>query len=1060
MANLQVIRCCALLSVALCIGARAPTPESAWANLANPVFVRIDTGELANPVIQALAQDATGLLWVGTAGGLASYDGYQFRSYVPKVKDRNEQTAPDIVKMLIDPRGGLWLGTASSGLMRFDFASENFQAWRTDARGRTGPRSATIWALAECDFRLWVGGDGGLDSVDPRTGAFERVDLVGTGAQPVVRSLLADRDGALWIGTDRGLFYRAAGSTAIRPFITSGFSAWRARQSIWSLYEDGSGRLWAGAFDSVFVIGRNRRVDVMLRSTRGAPSIIGGLERAITEPRPGTIWIGSSQGGVSVVDTATLRVGRIAGNQNGPGELGADVVWQWLRDRAGSIWIAGYNGGLFMHDPLAHGIYTLPADRPETGLNNTQARAIATGGSRLWVGGLDDSLVELDPEHGRVRTFRVPKTPTALSSGANDTLWIGTQQGLCRLRVSIACPAGPPEARASWVMAILDTPQTLWVGTQTGLVAQDKRSGKVSVYQHDAASGLSNSFVTALLQDRAGRLWVGTINGVNLIDTRTGKITAINLAHGSVLEPGFVESIAQDQSGRIWIGTYGIPSMVLADSDGRFVVRHVGRSEGLPESVDGLAADARDRVWASLDNPGNGVALIDSKDQSVRLLGAADGVSIEQYAVGAVAHATDDTVFFGGLRGVTVIAGGANPAPLSDAPPLIVTALELGRRHVPAWSVNRANAGVDLPSAARDISVEFAALDYTAPQALRYAFRLEGFDRDWIPADAAHRIATYTNLPPGSYTLRVRNTNKIGAWSVRTLQLGVDALPAWYETLWFRGLIAALVIAALLAAHAMRTALLRRRQRELEGVVRDRTHELELANAKLVEMSLTDPLTGLRNRRYLTQHIESDVTVALRRYEDARFDSARESLTDAALHFFMVDIDHFKAVNDELGHRAGDLVLTQMRERLQEVFRESDVIVRWGGEEFLAVARGGSWSDAVEIAERIRAAVANRAFALDGSATLVKTASIGFATFPFVASLPRALTWSQVVELADRALYLAKNGGRNTWVGIAANDRTDPESLVQQLATSAAEEATIPGGLEVFRPSTAPSHRT
>ncbi len=1012
-------------------------PESPWANLADPVFLRIDTGELANPVIQALAQDATGLLWVGTAGGLASYDGYRFRTFAPTGKDLSP--APDIVKMLIDPQGGLWLGTASSGLMRFDFATENFRAWRTDSSGRTGPRSATIWALAQSHSGLWIGGDGGLDRLDPRTDTVARVDLVRSALQPVVRSLFVDRDGTLWVGTDRGLFHSRAGRMSIV-----------VRQPIWSLYQDGSGRLWAGSFDSVFVLDRDRRLAATFRSSRDSASIAPGAERAITEPRRGIIWIGSSQGGVSVVDLSTRRVRRIPGNQSGPGELGADVVWQWLRDRAGSIWIAGYNGGLFMNDPLLRGIYTLPADRPETGLNDTQARAVAAElDERLWVGGLDGSLAELDPRSGRVQTQHVPKTPTALASGDNGSLWIGTQQGLCRLQRFVACPAGPAEVGAAWVMAILDTPQTLWIGTQTGLVAQDKSSKIVSLYQHGASSNaLSNSFVTALLRDRAGRLWVGTINGLNLIDTHTGKVMPIRVAPGNALAPGFVESIAQDRSGRIWAGTYGIPSMVLQNSASGFVVRHVGRSHGLPESIDGIAADSHDRVWASMDNPGNGVALIDSGGGRVRLLGPGDGVSIEQYAVGAVAHATDGTIFFGGLKGVTVIADGAAPAPPVDAPPLVVTGLELGRRRVPAWSVNRPGASVQLSSAARDITVEFAALDYTAPRALRYAYRLDGFDREWINADAAHRIATYTNLPPGRYTLQVRSTNKLGVWSARILRLGVYALPAWFETLWFRALLVALVVLALLGAHGARTALLRRRQRELEGIVRDRTRDLEAANAKLEEMSLTDPLTGLRNRRFLTQHIESDIAAALRRYEDARRDGTDEPPTDAALHFFMVDIDHFKSVNDDFGHRAGDLVLTQMRDRLNEVFRESDVVVRWGGEEFLAVARGGTWNDAMEIAERIRTAVGNRAFALEGSATLAKTASIGFASFPFVPSSPRALTWQHVVELADRALYMAKNGGRNTWVGVAANERTDPDLLARQLAASA-KEPTIPDGLEV-----------
>jgi diguanylate cyclase (GGDEF)-like protein len=195
-------------------------------------------------------------------------------------------------------------------------------------------------------------------------------------------------------------------------------------------------------------------------------------------------------------------------------------------------------------------------------------------------------------------------------------------------------------------------------------------------------------------------------------------------------------------------------------------------------------------------------------------------------------------------------------------------------------------------------------------------------------------------------------------------------------------------------------------------------------------MSITDPLTGLRNRRFLMQRIDEDVALARRQKTD--------------LIFFLVDIDHFKAVNDELGHSAGDRVLAQMRERLEEVFRSTDYVLRWGGEEFLAVTRGSSRSDAPEIAERLRATIAAKPFVLDGGQLLPKTASIGFAAFPF-----SALTWMQVVELADQALYLAKKGGRNTWFGLAPTIATDADVLARKLAESS-EDVIADGALEII----------
>jgi diguanylate cyclase (GGDEF)-like protein len=211
--------------------------------------------------------------------------------------------------------------------------------------------------------------------------------------------------------------------------------------------------------------------------------------------------------------------------------------------------------------------------------------------------------------------------------------------------------------------------------------------------------------------------------------------------------------------------------------------------------------------------------------------------------------------------------------------------------------------------------------------------------------------------------------------------------------------------------------------------------ELEHAYKALEDVSLTDQLTGLRNRRFFLQHVDADVGLSLRRYDDPLRTGAheRESSPGRDLVFFMVDLDHFKEVNDRHGHASGDAVLVQMQERLREVFRESDYLIRWGGEEFLVLARATHRDDAKVVAERIRAAVANRDFELPDGTRLHKTCSIGFACFPFVPAQPRLLPWSEVVELADQGLYLAKRSGRDAWAGIYSTPVTRPDGIFARL---------------------------
>ena len=256
------------------------------------------------------------------------------------------------------------------------------------------------------------------------------------------------------------------------------------------------------------------------------------------------------------------------------------------------------------------------------------------------------------------------------------------------------------------------------------------------------------------------------------------------------------------------------------------------------------------------------------------------------------------------------------------------------------------------------------------------------------------------------------------------MSIDVQVLPAWWQQWWVRLLASLLGLGLLAGVVHVRTRHLRRVQLALEARVRERTAELQdltLAlqreSAALHESSLTDPLTGLRNRRFLTQHIDAEVALVVRSHE-SHLQPGAQAAAQVDLIFFMFDIDHFKEVNDLYGHAAGDAVIRQMRSRLLRVFRDSDYLVRWGGEEFLVVARATARAHAIELAERARAAIGEVPFELDDGMRLTKTCSVGFSCFPLSPEFPRALTWDAAVRLADACLYAVKKGGRNGWMGV------------------------------------------
>jgi len=215
---------------------------------------------------------------------------------------------------------------------------------------------------------------------------------------------------------------------------------------------------------------------------------------------------------------------------------------------------------------------------------------------------------------------------------------------------------------------------------------------------------------------------------------------------------------------------------------------------------------------------------------------------------------------------------------------------------------------------------------------------------------------------------------------------------------------------------------------ELEKKVAERTLQLE-------KVSITDYLTGLKNRRYLMQNIDKDIGVIIRKHQNQNKLRTAIELEDSDHIFFILDLDDFKQVNDNYGHAVGDAVLVQIKQILESVFRETDYLIRWGGEEFLVMARFTDRNNASELAERLRKSVENHIFDIGEGKKIKKTCSIGFASFPFLPNQPTNIKWPQVVDIADHCLYAAKKSGRNAWVGLNNLENYNNMNVFNQIKT-------------------------
>jgi PAS domain S-box-containing protein len=453
----------------------------------------------------------------------------------------------------------------------------------------------------------------------------------------------------------------------------------------------------------------------------------------------------------------------------------------------------------------------------------------------LWAGLQGDGFVVLDPA-GRRATGLAGRRVFALAPAPAGGVLLATDGGLYladpsgRRTVRLALPGLDPMVE---IHALSTDGGAVWLGPRDGGLwgLQVGAGGNVAVLRHETAPRLANSVVNVISAAPGGRLAVGTDSGFNLLDPRSGAIERIlpDPADPEGFDSGLVVAFATDGRGRLWIGTStGLDVLVRRDSAGRPRFRHLGMADGLPNgSIDSLLVDRQGFVWASTDM---GLAVIDPADFKVRALQRADGLAITNYWAESAAIMPTGELVFGGIGGMTMV----RPEAVKDQrfrPNVVITAARVGGKLVPVRDLG--GALLVVPPNANNLAVEYAALDFSAPSHNRYSYRLDPFDAAWVNTDAAHRVAAYTNLPPGKYVLRLRGSNRNGVWTGSETKMRIRVLPAWYQTVSFR--LAAAIAAVLVVATLLRgwTAILRQRQRALEREVADRTTELSVSKGQL-----------------------------------------------------------------------------------------------------------------------------------------------------------------------------------------------------------------------------------
>ena len=470
------------------------------------------------------------------------------------------------------------------------------------------------------------------------------------------------------------------------------------------------------------------------------------------------------------------------------------------------------------------------------------------------------------------------------------------------------------------------------------------------------------------------------------------------------LKEDFISSIAFASDGSAVVAyreSIGAAKVIIEGD--RLTVRPIDASNGLVSNkVVLLGRDASGALWIGT---GTGADVFGPDWKHAARYGKPSGMVSEDLDQNAFFAEADGTVWLGSSRGLIRFQAGTSPAP-EPPPPIVITAALAGERQLDP------SRPAVLRSGERNFGVSWSGLTFIEPRRVRYRHRMVGLVDQYTETELTE--ARFPALPTGSYRFEVLCVSAAGKVSRQPAVFQLEVRAAWWETLWARALWILAIAAALVAVVRWRTRHLEADRHRLEEAVATRSAELAAANRELREASFTDALTGARNRRFFSTVIEDDVNRTLRVHSTP----AQNRPRNCDLIFYIVDIDHFKEVNDEFGHDRGDGVLAEVARRLTHVVRDSDRLIRWGGEEFLLISRDADRTRGDVLAGRVMQSVGSEPFDLGNGRKVRRTCSVGWAPFPWYPDSTRTFAFTEVLKLADRAMYLAKQSGRNRSVGV------------------------------------------
>jgi len=810
---------------------------------------------LSQNSVYAILRDSKGFMWFGTLDGLNKYDGIKITEYRNKIGDTSSIADNSITALLEDKNGVLWIGTENKGICLYNRLTNKFTNIKHDPVNKTGPLSDKVKTIyQDNDGYIWIGTDRGVSRYDKKANSYihystnedSPIKLSGNSINKIYR----DPFGEYWIATNQGIDKISKDLKSSKSIQLKGLKD----AIINTFLPDYEGFLWIGTNNGLvkYDISSGKQ---MLYQTSSKNLLSSNKISSLVIDTSGVIWIGTEGGGLNRFDIKTETFSSYINDAADPFSISVNHILSLCIDKTNILWVGTYLGGINKWNRSAENIslYRQNLYDPKS-LSSNQIRSIYQDRQgTIWIGSVDEGLNRWDRNDGRFIHFKNnPNDAKSLSNNhvrdifedSKNNFWVGTDGGGLNLmnrktgkfeRFQHSENDTTTLSNDKVWCIYEDKKGNLWIGTNGGglnLFDYTTKTFKHFRYNSSDWGGLSSDNVSAILEDQSGKLWVGTLGGgLNIYNEKTQSWdkNKHNENNKLSLADNRIYCLYEDREGILWIGMKGglnkydpaTKSFILYDDE-----------KGLPNNVIvGILEDNQGNLWLSTNK---GISKFDKKE-AFRNYDVRDGLQSNEFLVGSYCKTKDGEMLVGGVNGFNSFF----PEKLRDnphIPEIVISGFQVYNKDSQLDTFITEKYHIELEHFNNFVSFDFVALDYMFPDKNEYAYKLEGFETTWNKVKN-RKFANYTGLEPGQYTFWVTGSNNDGIWNKTGRKISLIIHPAFWQTLWFKGLIVVLIIIGILVSIQLRISREKRRRIHLEHVVKLRTAEVVRQKEEIEEQS-------------------------------------------------------------------------------------------------------------------------------------------------------------------------------------------------------------------------------